>query len=779
MAGTIVLLLSLIIVFYFSLPDPLFSDPTSTVILDKNGQLLGAKIADDGQWRFPDNQNVPENYKIAVIEFEDRYFNSHPGVNVLSLLRALTQNVRQGEIVSGGSTITMQVIRLSRMGKPRTIKEKLIEIILALRLELALSKSEIFSLYASYAPFGGNVVGLDAASWRYYGRPSNELSWAEAATLAVLPNAPSLIYPGKNQQKLFEKRNRLLSKLGEKGILDDITYELACEEPLPGKPLPIRQVAPHLLAKVYLENKGERQKTTLDYFLQNKVNDVIIKHHNILKHNDIFNAAALVMKVESGEVIAYVGNAQAEQRSEHGCDVDIITSRRSTGSILKPILYAAMLDDGLILPKTIIPDIPTHYGGFTPMNFDHKYAGVVPADKALYRSLNVPAVKMLQEYGVPGFYDLLKNVGMSTLSNPSSHYGLSLILGGAEISMWDLATIYGSFGRVLNHFYDNSSRYNKDDWHSPYFIYNEGNGETLKQKQFVKHYNLSAASIWFAYEAMRKLNRPEEHTGWDMFSSTRKIAWKTGTSFGFRDAWAVGTSTEYVVVVWVGNADGEGRPGLTGVSCAAPVLFDIFNLLPETKWFEPPFDELVEAAVCKNSGHRAGIYCDEIDTMFIQHSGLNVATCPYHTLVHLDSTGKYQVNEECYNPASMEHVSWFVLPPVMEWYYKQNNPYYKPLPDFAPSCLSNQLIPMEFIYPRERSKFYIPVNLDHSSESIVFEIAHRDESALLFWHINERFLGTTKRNHQMTIHPKAGEYLITAVDEAGNAISKKIEILAN
>ncbi|MCK5839501.1 MAG: transglycosylase domain-containing protein, partial [Bacteroidales bacterium] len=242
-----VLLLSLLTVYWISLPSGLFSNPTSTVIEDKTGVLLGAKIADDGQWRFPHNSYVPEKFKLAIIEFEDRHFYKHPGFNSFSLLRAAYQNIKSGRIVSGGSTLTMQVIRLSRKGKPRTILEKIREIVLATRLELSNSKSEILSMYASNAPFGGNVVGLDAASWRYYGRNPDRLSWSEMATLAVLPNAPSLIYPGKNQQKLLIKRDALLDKLLAQGYLDTISCELAKTEPLPGKPLPLPQLAPHLL----------------------------------------------------------------------------------------------------------------------------------------------------------------------------------------------------------------------------------------------------------------------------------------------------------------------------------------------------------------------------------------------------------------------------------------------------------------------------------------------------------------------------------------------------
>jgi penicillin-binding protein 1C len=762
------------VIFWFCLPEPLFNDPTSTVIEDRNGKLLGAKIADDGQWRFPLQQDVPEKFKTCIIQFEDRYFYHHPGINPVSLGRAAFQNIRSGKIVSGGSTLSMQVIRLSRKGKPRTFLEKAIEMAMALRLEIGYSKSEILALYATHAPFGGNVVGLEAAAWRYYGRPPNELSWAESATLAVLPNAPALIYPGKNHSVLRSKRNRLLEQLKNRGMLTDTDYELALLEPLPGKPLPLEQVSPHLLAHINPTHEGEKTKTTLDYPLQKKITEIVERHHRKLAFNQIYNAAVLVVEVESGEVLAWVGNV-SKAGEEHECDVDMVTAPRSTGSILKPILFAAMLDDGLLLPNTLVPDVPTKIGGFNPVNFDRQYAGAVPAQKALYRSLNVPAVKMLQTYGVPRFQNLLTEVGMTTLNKPADHYGLSLILGGAETTMFDLAGMYSSFSRVLSHFYTNSAKYDPVDYRKPNYL--QANGKNENRDELENNGKLSAASIWFAYEAMHKVNRPEELTGWNSFTSSDKIAWKTGTSFGFRDAWAVGTNPGHVVVVWVGNADGEGRPGLTGVSCAAPIMFDIFNLLPSSGWFDPPMDEMREAVICRSSGFRAGRYCDHVDTIFIPLKGLNTPSCPYHQQIHLDQGEKYRVTENCCNPGQMKHASWFVLPPVMEWFYRKNNPLYQPLPSFAPGCNESGKDPIEFVYPVDFSKMYVPLNLQGESEAIIIEIAHRDTDAIVYWHLDDIYLGQTVQKHQMEIKPNLGIHTITIVDNMGFRLIREIEIL--
>ena len=779
MAKPVLILTAIIILllFWFSLPSKLFTDPASTVIEDKNGILLGAKIASDGQWRFPQNCCVPGKFKTAIIEFEDNHFYQHPGVNPFSLVRAVYQNIRSGKVVSGGSTLTMQVIRLMRRGKPRTIKEKIIEMILAVRLEMTHSKNDILALYASNAPFGGNVVGLDAASWRYFGQNPDNISWSEAAALAVLPNAPSLIYPGKNHYRLKKKRDRLLKNLLLNGKIDSTEYRLALAEPLPGKPLPLEQSAPHLLIKAFKEHTGERVKTTVEHSLQVAVSSVVESHHNQLKYNEIHNIAALVLDVETGNVLAYVGNTENSAHPEYGSDVDIIQAPRSTGSILKPILYASMLDAGEILPNTLIADVPTMISGFSPKNFNRKYNGAVPASKALFRSLNVPAVRMLREYGVPRFYDKLKSAGITTLNNPPAHYGLSLILGGSEATLWDLAGVYAGMSRVLNHFYRFNGKYYAGDWHSPVYIDDSASIKKTEIKELSGQALLSASSIYLTYEALLQVNRPDEFAGWKSFSSTGKIAWKTGTSFGFRDAWAIGSSPKYVVAVWVGNADGEGRSGLTGVSVAAPVMFDIFNLLPESGWFDMPYDEMVQIPVCRESGYRASSICGKIDTVWVQKPGLITGACPFCKIVHLDPSGRFRVTSECENPADMIHKSWFVLPPVMEWYFRQVNPVYKPLPLFKPGCKPNSQNPMELIYPDRNAKLYLPLELDGSKGKIVLQAAHHNPDAIIYWHIDGEYIGQTHGIHETAISPGAGKHIVTLVDDRGNSLKRRIEIL--
>ncbi|MBL0182618.1 MAG: penicillin-binding protein 1C [Chitinophagaceae bacterium] len=785
--GGWIVLAGLLIWFWFSLPNKLFHAPTSYVIEDKDGNLLNATIAADGQWRFPYNKNVPQKFIDCITTFEDKRFFKHPGVDPMAIARAITKNIKNKGIVQGGSTITMQVIRLSKKDDKRSIWNKLKESILAVRLEMSYSKKEILALYASNAPFGSNIVGLDAASWRYYGRSADKLSWGEMAALAVLPNAPALVHPGKNRDVLLKKRNLLLDNLMLAGKIDKKGAELAKLEPLPDEPLRLPQNAPHLLQRFIKDNRTWKQetkiKTTLDGALQKNVARIIQQHQSILKGNGINNACAIVLDVETGNVLSYVGNISDPSNKDMEADVDVIAAQRSPGSALKPILYASMLSDGLILPNSIIPDIPTQIGSYSPKNFDLTYDGAVPANRALSRSLNVPAVKMLQQYKYQRFYETLQQCGISTLNRSADTYGLSLILGGCEVTPWDLAGVYASMARTLNHQTRNHGKQLAEDFHSARYISKESGirnwAESANQKPNSQlQIPIDPTSIWFTFQAMQEVMRPGEEGLWQLFSSSQKIAWKTGTSFGFRDGWAIGVTPKNVVAVWVGNTDGEGRPGLIGVQTAAPILFDIFRLLPNIKWFEKPKYNFSFVPVCRQSGYRANIDCPDVDTLFMPPNGSKVALCPYHKIIHLDATGNFRVTEECESPANMLHKSWFILSPAMEFYYKQRNIDYKPLPPFKPGCTfaeTGKL--MEIIYPQPEAKIYVPLEINGERGKTVFTAAHRRAGAKIFWSLDDEFIGTTQNFHQIGLNPSPGKHIITLVDENGVSVSRQFEIL--
>lgn len=740
--------------YLFCLPNRLFNVPYSTVVTDRNGELLGARIAPDGQWRFPPRHTTPDKVKQCFIEFEDHHFYHHWGVNPLSVGRAMYQNLKEKRIVSGGSTLTMQTIRLAR-NESRTFGEKFIEMIWATRLEFRYSKEEILSLYASHAPFGGNVVGLDAAAWRYFGHPAEELSWAEAAMLAVLPNSPSMIHLSKGRNALFLKRNRLLKRLHQKGVLNASAYELAISEPLPGEPHPLPQTAPYLVSYFYKEKKNTSTVSTVDKGIQIQIEEMAERWNNEFSRSDIRNLAILVVDISTNQVVAYCGNVNF-QKKQTGSQVDVIRAPRSTGSILKPFLYYAMLQEGELLPHTLLPDIPININGFTPQNFSLQFEGAVPASEAIARSLNIPVVTMLQRHGVPKFYNFLKQIGLTTLKKSSSHYGLSLILGGAEATLWEVTTAYANMGRSLR------------DLPNQELILSLSEEEKTRAGNQTEVWE--AAAVWQTFDALKEVNRPEE-IDWKTIPSMQTIAWKTGTSYGFRDAWAVGVTPRYAVGVWVGNATGEGKPGLVGARTAGPVLFDVFNMLPSSQWFERPTGKLIDAEVCRQSGHLKGRFCEETDTLLILPAGLKTEACPYHHPVHLSADETQRIYENCANMEPTIRKSWFTLPPVWEWYYKQHHPEYKPLPPFKPGCGEDALQPMQFIYPPMNARIALPKQLDGSKGQMTVELAHSHPNAMIYWHLDNTYLTQTQDFHKLSLQPAPGKHSLTAVDDEGNTVS--------
>ena len=737
--------------YIFCLPRHLFHVPYSTVVTDRNEELLGARIASDGQWRFPPRNTTPEKIKECLITFEDKHFYHHWGVNPFAIGRAFYQNVKNKRIVSGGSTLTMQTIRLAR-NESRTFREKLIEMIWATRLEFRASKEEILSMYISHAPFGGNVVGLDAAAWRYFGHSADDLSWAESAMLAVLPNAPAMIHLSKGRKTLLDKRNRLLKQLLEKKTIDSSTYELAISEPLPDEPHPLPQIAPYLVSRFYQERNGEYSRSTINKGIQTQIEDLAERWSNEFRRSDIRNLAILVIDIPSNQVVAYCGNVHFDQK-QGGNQVDVIQAPRSTGSILKPFLYYAMLQEGSLLPDMLLPDVPVNINGFTPQNFSMQFEGAVPASEALARSLNIPAVTMLQRYGVPKFHSFLQQIGLKTINRSSSHYGLSLILGGAEATLWDVTNAYAMMGRSLLQLPQRSCSL------------------LLPTSRITESTDpFQPGAVWQTFDALKEVNRPEE-IDWKSIPSMQTITWKTGTSYGFRDAWAVGVTPRYAVGVWVGNATGEGKPGLVGAQTAGPVLFDIFNLLPSSSWFTRPAGIFVEAEVCRKSGHLKGRFCDETDTLLVLPAGLRTEACPYHHLVTLSANESQRIYENCANTEPTLRKSWFTLPPVWEWYYKQHHPEYKPLPPFKAGCGEDTFQPMQFIYPPMNARIKLPKQLDGSKGFLTVELAHNNPNATVFWHLDETYQAQTQDFHKISLQPAAGKHSLTAVDGEGNTIS--------
>lgn len=761
--------------FRVLLPGPLFSEPLSAVLLARDGTLLGARIASDGQWRFPDSESVPERFEKALLAYEDRRFRKHPGVDVLAVLRAVRSNWRAGEVVSGASTITMQLARLVRQqnGKRRSrgYLEKAWQSLLALRIEASHSKDEVLALYASHAPFGGNVVGLEAAAWRYFGRDPSQLSWAEAATLAVLPNAPGLITPGRARERLQQRRDALLRTLADHGELTALDLELALAEPLVEAPQPLPNLAPHLLDTLRARYPGQyRFHTTLDPYLQRQAAEEVAQHASGMQRAGVGNAAAVVVDNRSFEVLAYVGNAGWGLDAGRALAVDIVQRPRSTGSILKPFLYAAMLDSSQLLPQMLVADVPTQLRGFRPENFDKGFRGAVPADAALAQSLNVPAVRMLREFGYPRFHELLQRLGFTTLTRAPDHYGLSLILGGAEATLWDVMGAYANLADGARSSPDGEvMAARRLRW-----LMDQPEGGTARRP-------ISVGAAWITQQALRNVARPPEEAGWEQFADARQIAWKTGTSWGLRDAWAVGSSTSHTVGVWVGNADGRGVPGLTGGSAAAPLLFALHDRLPRSPWYSPPYSALKAVRTCVDDGFLASDLCEARETLVPRGSHFDRQS-PYHQLVHVDATSGLRVHSGCSAVSAMRAEPWFVLPPSLAYYFRGQHGRYQPLPAWRDDCREDgealAAAMMEFIYPDAGGNLYVPVELDGTRGRAVLEVVHRDPAAVLYWHLDEDYVARTELRHQLAVDLAAGEHRVTVVDAEGRRLTRTFNVLS-
>ncbi len=718
---------------------PRFDAPYSFTVYSSDGKLLGATTADDGQWRFPQSGMLPQKYKTALMTYEDKNFYFHLGADPLSVLRAAADNLFAGCIVSGASTITMQTARLSEKNTKRNFKQKLKETAAAFFLELKYSKDDILNLYASNAPYGGNVVGLEAASWRYFQRNAEALTWAEAAVLAVLPNQPSLVHPGKNAALLKIKRDKLLHNLFFQNTINEETYTLSCAETVPEKPALLPQSAPHYLEflKAGYKNKRHNHKygTALNADLQQTVFKIAEQRFEKFALSGVYNIAVLVLNTETGEIESYVGNTgfnSANGRNEH---VDMIQAKRSSGSLLKPFLFAASIDAGMILPDQLLIDIPTKIAGYSPQNNSHSYSGVISAEKALSYSLNVPFVRLLREFTIPAFLDVLKRSGFSTFTRTADEYGLPLILGGGEVTLFEITENYRKLMLRSMH---------KDCGAFP----------------------LSAAACRLTLDVLAEADRPEEESIWHLYLNGQKIAWKTGTSYGNKDAWAIGVTPRYTVGVWCGNATGEGRPEITSAKLASPVLFEIFTILPKAEW--PGLNKLdfEFIDVCENSGYPASEFCSTVKKILKPAHTYSCGQCPYCRAVSLTPDGKFQAAApDIKEIPKIENR--FVLPAAAEYFYMQKHYNYSPLPPYLQGSAGSAKDEFEILFPENGTNVYIPTELDGTAGAIVAQAMHKDSSAIIYWDIDGEYLGSTQTYHQMKIGTSSGFHILTLTDTRG------------
>jgi penicillin-binding protein 1C len=758
------------VIFYVLLPFPdgLLNPPLAKSAFSRDGELLDVRISSDEQWRFSAPESLPEKYIVSLIQFEDRHFYKHLGFNPLAIFRAIKDNYQAGHVVSGASTITMQLSRMALKHRNRSYWNKFTEICLAIKLELRLSKGDILKLYATNAPMGRNIVGLQAASWHYFGRAPDELSWAEAALLSVLPNRPSMLYLEKNRKALQERRDQLLTILFQNKKINERDYQLARLEPLPTAQREWPAQLPHLLDRLLRENPGVSEfHTTIDPLLQGSLMHVLENHRRTLGEEGVRNLALVVIDHTTLQTVGYIGNFTLDKSSMY---VDIAAQPRSTASVIKPLLYGLMLENSELIPTALIPDVPTTIGNFSPENHDHKFHGAVPAAQMLAQSLNIPAVQLLRRYGVDRFRQQLQRYGLTTINRSADNYGLSLILGGGEANLWELTSVYARMANVVKeNSYDGTT-------HAVQFLKVTPDSKAPKIK-----FPLTTGAAWLTLKAMVEVTRPGADSNWRNYENSQVIAWKTGTSFGLRDAWAIGSNGRYTVGVWAGNADGSSAASLGGAHSAGPVLMDVFSLLGTNAWLSEPEGALTTLSVCQDDGFIASDGCIPVNTRVPAHSHY-AQTTPYHQRIFLATNGLYRVHSGCEAVSNMKAADWFVLPPTQEYYWKRDHSDYRTLPPWRKDCIASLQqytaeLPFDLIYPNTENVIYLPLDLDEKLSRAIFKAVHRDTDALLYWHLDGVFLGETKIFHEKMIRANPGKHTLVLVDKNGQRLDRVFTII--
>jgi penicillin-binding protein 1C len=739
-------------------PDPPFPEDYGTMVLDTHGEILHTYLAADEQRRFRLGINdIAPKLEAAVLAAEDRRFRTHPGVDPLALSRAVIQNLRAGEVRSGASTITMQVARLIRP-KPRTIPNKMLEMVQALKLETQLGKDQILRLYFEHAPYGGNLVGATAASLHYFNRPPDRLTWAEAATLAVLPKAPTAVTPFRNAEVLLKRRNRLLHVLEKQESIDKETLRESLFEELPRWSHPMPTVAPHFARRVAAENPGCNPHTTLDRGIQEQLEALAQRHAGWLSRKGIHNLSILAVETATGKVRAYVGSPDFFDR-DNGGQVDGVMASRSTGSLLKPFLYASAFDRGVIHPDSLLRDVPVYFGSYAPVNADRKFSGMVRASEALVRSLNVPPTLLLREIGVAEFHHFLEAAGMETLFRSPDGYGLSLILGGAEGTLWDMVRLYrglASDGRFdgLTYLADVSPE----------------EGPQL----------LSPAAARLTMEILTEVRRPDDD-GVDrtLFTPRRPVAWKTGTSFGKRDAWAVGATPDWVVGVWVGNFSGQGNASLGGARAAAPILFAALDLLPghrEGGWYHVPTD-VRAIQLCSDSGFRAGEDCPRTHVAQRPWRSPPVAVCPYHRSFWIDPETGHEVCSRCWETSAHQRITRLILPADAAQLMRRAGHRIDSSPVHNPDCpVSSPHHPLRVVYPAAGATLLVPRDLDDKPERVTLRGSHTSAAATLHWYVDGNYQGHTTGDHAVSLLLAGGRHRVEIIDQDGRAASTSFTV---
>ena len=715
----------------------------STSILDANGKLMDVFLTSDEQWHLKVEGDVSENLKEAVLTYEDKNFNTHHGVDLLAIVRAFKNNFI-GRKRSGASTITMQVAKLANP-KKRTYINKFIEIIQAFKIESKLDKDTILKLYLNNAPYGGNIVGYGTAARMYFRKEPNNLSWSECALLAVLPNSPGAMNVEKNHERLISKRNNLLDKLYEKGKLTEQQLSLAKEEPLPDTRYPFERVAPHLARRLFNTENDKVIKTTIDYDLQKRMQEIVKSYVGYTHSEGITNAAMLIVENKTRNVKAYIGSQEFMDMENEG-QVDGIIAKRSPGSILKPFLYALAIDEGMIAPESLVQDVPMFFANFSPQNANKKYTGMIEARQALISSLNIPFVHLLDQYGEYKFYYFLKDM-LGFEETAPEKYGLSLILGTKEFSVEEIAMLYSGLAN-----YGSLTRLN-------YLMKNGRKNNDRSKNMFSK------GASYLTLDTLKELVRPGLN---NLYRWKDPISWKTGTSYGKRDAWACGMTPDYTVIVWVGNFSGKSNENLSGVISGGRLLFNVFEELENSnKRFEEPYYELENIEVDKITGYRINLDGIETKTIKFPKKAKPLKLSPFYKKIFVDDND-VEIDSRSQDFAnSHEKVIMNYPLEVVNYFIREN----RDVSEIYHSDSKEKSL--KILYPTPNLKILLPKDLD-KEQKLVVKIANLKNQDI-YWYLDKEFIGIDK-SFEKEIELGIGEHTLTIMAEDGEVVKTKFSI---
>ncbi len=832
-----ILPLSIIVLFTimnwcFPLPKARLHPPSSRIVLDRNGEWLRAFLAADGMWRFSHQSSVissqlrgdlvgqdpslTDNRKPktespwlheAMLTAEDRWFYYHCGINPVSMATALYDNVKAGEVVRGGSTITMQLARLMEP-KARTVPNKLIEMFRAIQLELAYSKSEILNFYFNMLPYGGNIVGTGAASRFYFNKPQHAISLGEAALLAAIPNAPERLRPDRFPENARHARAKVLDRLRTRGQISEQQWQEALREPIPTKRYPLPFKAPHLSRILVKKNRWHTETTadgriytTIDAEVQETAVRILREYLNVstagivdsrrLQSHTASTGAIVVMDTQSRQVLAMVGSHDFFDQSALG-QINGTLARRSPGSTLKPFVYALGIEQGLITPETLLFDVPVTYSGYEPVNYDSTYNGYVTARQALARSLNVPAVNLHARLKNRTLHAFLKRAGISTLA-PAKKYGLSMVLGGCEVNLLELTTLYAGLANMGEF--------------APYQIVSSGQqSENLLAEGFrslkAKGYSqrlLREETSFIITEMLTTsqlpVNTVKNPEAFEMTMNLPKIAWKTGTSYGHRDAWCIGYSPKLTIGVWLGNFDGKGAPMLSGTDAATPVLFALFTALTGQdthRWYTTP-EQLKTREVCALTGAPPSPHCPTRKNDVYIPGISPVKACAIHKRIYVDEVTGHSLCSHCRNlpttgenhsqDAPRQHDTNVQTKIFEEWpaeaaTWLAKNGFAMPvLPTHNPLCTGTIAGTAPVILsPTEDTVYYIRDGVPLAQQKIQLSASASNRTQELFWFLDGEliFKGNAEQPYWLT--PIKGEHVITCVDAEGRSASRPLHI---